>query len=89
MGLPVVALDIAGVPSVVKDGRTGLLVAERDPAAFGQAIARLLIDAGERRQLGTAASEWVRSERGIATAARTLSAALQSVSARVGQTELA
>ncbi|HEY7025877.1 MAG TPA: glycosyltransferase [Candidatus Limnocylindrales bacterium] len=41
---PVVATNVGGVPEMVQDGITGLLVPPRDPVALGAAIARLLTD---------------------------------------------
>ena len=43
-GLPVVATRVAGIPEVVEDGRTGLLVPPADAAALGAALARLCRD---------------------------------------------
>ncbi len=40
-GVPVVATRSGGIPDILRDGENGLLVAERDPAALAQAIARL------------------------------------------------
>ncbi len=42
IGVPVVSTDVSGIPEVVRDGETGLLVPPRDPSALAQAIARLL-----------------------------------------------
>lgn len=39
---PVVATDLAGMPELVIDGETGLLVPPRDPAALGGALLRVL-----------------------------------------------
>ena len=39
---PVVATAVGGVPEMVEDGRTGLLVPPRDPEALAAAIVRLL-----------------------------------------------
>lgn len=44
MARPVVASRIGGVEELVEEGRTGLLVAPGDPAALGDAIARVLAD---------------------------------------------
>ena len=44
MGLPVVSTLSGGIPEAVKNGETGLLVAERDPAALAEAILRLMQD---------------------------------------------
>src|SRR5205809_3852538 len=41
---PVVATDLAGMPELVVDGETGLLVPPRDPAALAGAILRLAGD---------------------------------------------
>jgi len=57
--LPVVATAVAGIPEVVTDGRTGLLVPPGDAAALGAALARLAGNAEERRRLGAAAREYV------------------------------
>ncbi|HEX5718399.1 MAG TPA: glycosyltransferase [Thermoanaerobaculia bacterium] len=43
-GLPVVASGISGIPLAVEDGRTGLLVPERDSAALAGALRKLLAD---------------------------------------------
>ena len=43
-GVPVVATAVAGIPEVVEDGRTGLLVAPRDAGELGTALTRLLSD---------------------------------------------
>jgi glycosyltransferase involved in cell wall biosynthesis len=43
-GVPLVASRIGGIPEVVEDGVTGLLVAPEDPAALAAAIERVLAD---------------------------------------------
>jgi glycosyltransferase involved in cell wall biosynthesis len=52
---PVVAAAVGGLPDMVTDGETGLLVPPRDSAALRAAIDRLLADADLRRRLGQAA----------------------------------
>ena len=42
--LPVVATRVAGIPELIDDGVTGLLVPEKDPAAFAAAVCRLVGD---------------------------------------------
>jgi len=51
-GRPVVSCAVSGVPELVRDGETGLLVPPDDPAALADAIARLAGDAGLRARLG-------------------------------------
>ena len=56
-GLPVVSSRVGGVPELVVEGETGLLVPPGDPAAMAAALGRLLADAGLRRRLGAAGRE--------------------------------
>jgi glycosyltransferase involved in cell wall biosynthesis len=55
-----VATRVAGIPEVVNDGRTGLLVPPGDAAALGSALARLFADAALRQRMGAAACAAVR-----------------------------
>jgi glycosyltransferase involved in cell wall biosynthesis len=50
--LPVVATRVGGIPELVVDGETGLLVDVDDPGGLGEALDRLARDATERRQMG-------------------------------------
>ena len=43
-GAPIVATAVGGVPEIVKDRKTGLLVAAKDPQALARAINELLTD---------------------------------------------
>ena len=52
--LPVVVSDVGGLPEVVADGVTGLVVPRDDPAALAAALERLVADAGLRRAFGEA-----------------------------------
>jgi L-malate glycosyltransferase len=52
-GLPVVATRVGGVPEIVKDGETGILVPPRDPESLAHAMARLADDSGMRDRLGS------------------------------------
>lgn len=46
MGLPVVATSVGGLPYLLKDGETGLLVPDNDDQAMAASIIRLLEDRG-------------------------------------------
>jgi glycosyltransferase involved in cell wall biosynthesis len=54
-GRPVVSTAISGIPELVRDGVTGLVVPPDDPAALADAIARLAADPALRARLGAAA----------------------------------
>jgi glycosyltransferase involved in cell wall biosynthesis len=54
--LPVVATAVGGVPDLVEDGVTGLLVAARDRSALGRAMAALERDGERRQRMGAAAA---------------------------------
>ena len=44
LGTPCVSTDVTGIPEVLRDGETGLMVPQHDPAALADAIERLLAD---------------------------------------------
>jgi glycosyltransferase involved in cell wall biosynthesis len=52
LGRPIVATRVGGVPDLVADGVTGLLVPPGDPAALADALSRLMGDAGLRDAMG-------------------------------------
>lgn len=54
-GLAAVATSVGGVPEVVDDGVSGLLVPPGDAPAFGAAVAALLGDARRRESMGARA----------------------------------
>jgi glycosyltransferase involved in cell wall biosynthesis len=54
-GLPIVASCVGGLPELIEDGRTGLLVPPGNVSAFAEAMCRLLDDPAEGRRLGEAA----------------------------------
>jgi glycosyltransferase involved in cell wall biosynthesis len=58
---PVVATPVGGVPELVADGETGLIVPPDDPKALADALLRLLGDRGFAQRLGDAGRERVRS----------------------------
>jgi glycosyltransferase involved in cell wall biosynthesis len=54
MGRAVVASPIGGIPEVVHHGTTGILCPAGDPAAYADAVGRLLADPGIRGRFGAA-----------------------------------
>jgi glycosyltransferase involved in cell wall biosynthesis len=59
-GLAVIATRHAGIPDVVVEGRTGLLVEEGDVDGMSKAMIRILDEPGLAGQMGTAARERIR-----------------------------
>lgn len=62
-GSPVIATRVGGLPTTVRDGVTGLLVADRDAAALARAIERVLRDQALRRRLGREGVRWASRHR--------------------------
>jgi glycosyltransferase involved in cell wall biosynthesis len=58
-GRPVVATAAGGIPEVVRDGATGILVPPRDHEAMAAAIVKLLKDEPLRKRLGAAGQSLV------------------------------
>ncbi|MCA1686340.1 MAG: glycosyltransferase, partial [Planctomycetia bacterium] len=56
-GLPVAATRVGGVPEVVDEGQTGLLVPAGDDASLAEAVLRLGADAALRERMGRAGRE--------------------------------
>jgi len=56
-GSPVVASNIGGIPEIVEDGVSGILVPPGDPDSLRRALADLLADPERRSAMGRAAGE--------------------------------
>jgi len=78
-GVPVVSCATRGVPDVVADGRTGVLVPYGDEAAFTAALGALLADRDRRAALGAEAARFVAAERSLETASARIQAALAAL----------
>ncbi len=51
-GLPIVASRVGGVPEIVRDGQTGILVPPGDPDRLAHELCRLVENPGERQAMG-------------------------------------
>ncbi len=60
-GMPVVATDVCGISEVIRDGETGFLVPQRDPAALANAIRKMLEDSKNAQKMGLAGKALVAS----------------------------
>jgi len=58
---PVVATAVGGVPELILDGQTGLLVPPKDPQALAEAVISLLKNSSRARAMGLAARQRVLS----------------------------
>jgi glycosyltransferase involved in cell wall biosynthesis len=58
-GVPVVTTSVSGIPELVSDGETGLVVEPGDPPALANAMAKLLDDDALRAHVRIAARAWV------------------------------
>lgn len=62
LGTPCVSTDVTGIPEVLRDGQTGLMADQRDPASLANALERLLADSGLRIRLASEARALIEAE---------------------------
>jgi glycosyltransferase involved in cell wall biosynthesis len=55
VGLPVIASNVGGIPEIIKDGETGMLVPPNNPRGLAEAIMKMATDVELRKRMGTAA----------------------------------
>jgi glycosyltransferase involved in cell wall biosynthesis len=70
--LPVVATRVGGIPGIIEQGRTGLLVSPGDSAALAGAMAELLDDRTRARAMGQAARDSIGAEFNAAVMVRAI-----------------
>lgn len=78
-GLPVVASGVSGIPELVQDGYSGLLVPPGDPWSLADALARLASDPSLRCRLGATARRQIAAEFDLARGARLLLSEIEGV----------
>ncbi|MDJ0719107.1 MAG: glycosyltransferase [Prochloraceae cyanobacterium] len=62
LGTPCVSTDVTGVPEILRDRQTGLMVPQHDPVALAGAMEKLLIDSSLRVQLATQARHLIETQ---------------------------
>jgi colanic acid/amylovoran biosynthesis glycosyltransferase len=65
MGLPIISTYHAGIPEIVADGKSGLLVPERDSEALADALATLAESQSRWTEMGRHGSNYVESKHSI------------------------
>ena len=64
-GLPVVATNVGGIPEVVENGKSGILVEPRDYSSIADAVVNLLENANLRKEMGARGREIVERKFGL------------------------
>jgi N-acetyl-alpha-D-glucosaminyl L-malate synthase BshA len=59
-GVPVIGSAIGGIPDIIKDGETGLLVQQKDPGDLAEKICRVLADKELSHRLGKKGHDFVK-----------------------------
>jgi glycosyltransferase involved in cell wall biosynthesis len=78
-GLPCVAFGYRGVPDVIQNGVTGVVIAEGDDVRFTAELSTLMRDAPRRAAMSAAAISFIHDERSMEGAAAVLQEAMSDV----------
>jgi glycosyltransferase involved in cell wall biosynthesis len=62
LGTPCISTDVTGIPEVLRDGKTGLMVPQHNPAKLAEAIERLLNDPQLRVNIARSARRLIEDE---------------------------
>jgi glycosyltransferase involved in cell wall biosynthesis len=54
LGIPVVASEEGGIPDIIEQGRSGVMVPKNDPVALAEALAALIQSPSRRQEMGQA-----------------------------------
>ena len=64
-GLPVVCTSVGAISEAVQDGRTGIMVATRNPQSLADGLSRLMHDEKKRAQMGSVGHTFAREHFGV------------------------
>ena len=79
MAVPVVVTEVGGLPELVSEGETGLLVPVGSPDILGKAIARIALDSALAQRISSAARQYARENYGSHVGARRLAEKIQGI----------
>jgi colanic acid/amylovoran biosynthesis glycosyltransferase len=79
LGLPVVSTRHSGIPELVADGESGLLVDEHDVAGLSDALSALAVDPERRARMGAAGRAIIAAEYDVSVLTDRLVALYQDV----------
>jgi glycosyltransferase involved in cell wall biosynthesis len=88
VGLPVIATNVGGVPEIVQDGVTGILVPPRDSDALTAAMKTLMDDETARQAMGMAARSRILSHHTLGHSIATYRRIFQLLTERMGNEQL-
>jgi colanic acid/amylovoran biosynthesis glycosyltransferase len=71
-GIPVVSTNISGIPELIEDGKSGILVPEKDPRGLAEAIKAILSDVDMRKKFAVEGRKKVVSDFNIRDVAEKL-----------------
>ncbi len=79
LGIPVIATKVGGIPDVVEDGLTGILVSPRNPKEMAETIIRLLRNKAARKNMSEAAKKWIGERFGVESMVKKISDLYQEI----------
>ena len=82
LGVPAIVTDVGGLPEIVRDGETGLVVPPRDARALADAIVALAADPARRRAMCAAAVRRVETVFDYRESARQFASLFQALGGR-------
>ncbi len=62
LGTPCVSTDVTGIPEILLDGETGLMVPQRDPGALASAVERMILNPELRTRLAERARRLIETD---------------------------
>jgi glycosyltransferase involved in cell wall biosynthesis len=67
VGLPVVATAVGGIPEIIDDMQSGILIQSKNPGEVARALLHFIVDPDRRRELGSAIATRIRGRFNIET----------------------